>query len=147
MSPSRPSLVLTAGILLLASPQIAAQRARDLRAEFRAGQTFLTWKEDSASDVLYRVYRATSAINNSSDLASADFLGEVDDKSSRNQGRSLATSEEHCWVIKEGSGELSPSQGLFVHTVETLTKRAFYAVTSVRNSESSPHAFSRNAVR
>jgi len=109
------------------------QDVRNIRVEHRAGQTFITWRESSTSGTRYRVYRSLSRILNERALDDADFLGEVDDRSSRNQGRSLASGDEHRWVIESGENELAENEGLFVYTVESASSRAYYAVTSVRN--------------
>jgi hypothetical protein len=145
--------LLTAALCGLASAPLVAQNAPEaaagvvgeIRAEHRAGQTFVTWRELSGSGKRYRVYRAARPLASALDLAAADYLGEVDDKSSRNQGRSLATGSEHNWILADGAAPLASDQGLFVHTVEgppvglrararTLEpERAFYAVTVVTN--------------
>lgn len=145
MSPSPPRslllAVLCAGSLgALPSAQVAAE----IRAECRAGQTFLTWRESVAPGKRYRVYRAEHPLRSAQDLEQADLLGEVDDRSSRNQGRSLAAGAERNWIIVEGAEPLAADQGLFVYTVEgpalapglRLAARdvthAYYAVTSVQ---------------
>jgi alpha/beta hydrolase family protein len=109
-----------------------AQDVRDLRLEHRSGQTFVTWREVTSSGTSYRVYRSSTRFTSESMLDSAHFLGEVDDESSRNAARSEVTSSEHGWVIASGAAELSPSDGLFVHTVAESSARSYYAVTSVR---------------
>jgi pimeloyl-ACP methyl ester carboxylesterase len=118
----------------------------ELRAECRDGQTFLTWRELSAQGRRYRIYRAEHALVSEADLARADYLGEVDDRSSRNQGRSLAAANERNWIIVEGAAPLDEDQGLFVYTVEGPARsgrlraeqldgtHAWYAVTSVQGS-------------
>ncbi len=139
------TLLLVALCALGSAAPLAAQGpvASEIRAEWRAGQTFVTWRELSAPGKRYRVYRATQALRTAADLERADLLGEVDDQSSRNQGRSLASASEHTWIVAPGGAPLASDQGLFVYTVEgplpsprlrarALEPRAWYAVTSVQ---------------
>ena len=118
-------------LLALGASGASAQVVRNIRAEHRAGQTFVTWREGTTAGTRYRVYRSSFRIDDDSDLGDAELLGEVDDRSSRNQGRSLASGDEHRWVISPGEGELAANEGLFVYTVERASTRAYYAVTSV----------------
>src|SRR5262245_24678610 len=131
MSSPRFLALAAFGALVYAGALPSAQLARELHVAPRAGQSFITWRESPQSGVRYRVYRAETAITNEQELAAADWLGEVDDQSSRNQGRSLAAGAEHMWVIANGGTELAPDRGLFVHTLEHLTRKAYYAVTGV----------------
>lgn len=145
MSPPRQLLLAVLFSLGVSAPAAAqGPTVTGLQAEWRAGQTFITWRELSAPGKRYRVYRAEEPLLSSADLARADLLGEVDDESSRNQGRSLASVSEHNWVIAPGGAQLASDQGLFVYTVEghlpahprlrdrALDPRAWYAVTSVQ---------------
>jgi hypothetical protein len=130
-----PRRFLPAVVAVLCAPALAsAQVAGEIRAQHRSGQTFLTWRELALAGVRYRVYRSDHPLKTASDLDDADFLGEVDDKTSRNQGRSLASGSEHTWIIADGGTPLDANQGLFVHTVQRSTKSANYAVTTVRPS-------------
>jgi dienelactone hydrolase len=118
-------------VLVALAARVAAQVPANVRAEHRAGQTFVTWGEIAQTGKRYRVYRAEAPITSAAELAGADFLGEVDDRSSRNQGRSLATRAEQTWIVAPGAAPLGASQGLFVHTAEHAADAAYYAVTSV----------------
>lgn len=130
----KPRLPLSVALALAAlGSLVRAQEVSALRVETRDGQTFLTWNESPVPGTSYRVYRSRSKFTSDTLLAQADLLGEVDDQSSRNDVRSLATGAEHGWVIQAGAAELSPSQGLFVYTIAEASVRSFYAVTSVRN--------------
>jgi hypothetical protein len=132
MSPaSALHALLAAAALLAAQAATSAQLATQIAVAHHHGQTFVTWKEAAQAGVRYRVYRSASALQDAGDLAAADFLGEVDDRSSRNQGRSLATASEHGWIIVDGGAELPPWKGLFVYTA-SVTQLGFYAVTSVQ---------------
>src|SRR5262245_51334942 len=124
-------LVLTALALACASTLAAAQVVTELAVRHRAGQTFVTWRERATPGLRYRVYRAERILHAPAELEDADLLGEVDDRSSRNQGRSLATGVEHAWVIEDGGPELAANQGLFVHTVAESARNAYYVVTCV----------------
>lgn len=130
--PSSGRLLPASLVLVLGAAPLAAQAAREIHGEHRNGQTFLTWRESAAANVDYRVYRSARPIRTNADLNAADYLGEVNDRSSRNQGRSLAAGNEHQWVIVDGGPELDVDQGLFVSTAE-VSGKAFYAVTSVQN--------------
>ncbi|MSR63237.1 MAG: hypothetical protein EXS08_12415 [Planctomycetes bacterium] len=124
--------LLDASLALALALPFAAQVPTELQAVHRAGQTFLTWREMPTANKRYRIYRSTSALHTTVDLKSADLLGEVDERSSRNQGRSLASGVEHMWIIEDAGAELAVDQGLFVYTAEAAANRAFYAVTSVQ---------------
>jgi pimeloyl-ACP methyl ester carboxylesterase len=124
---------LLPSLLLALSSLASAQDVRSVQAEHRSGQTFVTWRESSIADTRYRVYRSEEKIVNDGDLDDAELLGEVDDRSGRNQGRSLASGAEHGWVISTGGSELDKNEGLFVYTVESPSSRVFYAITTVRD--------------
>lgn len=111
----------------------SAQQPTEVRAFTRSGQSFVTWRELPESNVRYRVYRNKGPIRSTADLAESVLLGEVDDRSSRNQGRSLASGTETAWVIDASGAQLAVDQGLFVHTIESALSGVNYAVTAVRN--------------
>src|SRR5436190_16833711 len=117
-------------MLVCTAPALAAQLASEVVAEHRAGQTFVTWRESALTGERYRVYRATFPLTNAADLALADLLGEVDDKTSHNQERSIVEHGERTWIIADGGAPLAVDQGLFVHTVAADCTAAYYAVTS-----------------
>lgn len=138
MSLSRSVLLVAlctwcAGAASAQSPlAVPSEIPSEIQVTARAGQSFITWRELPASGVHYRVYRSSRVIASGTDLAEADFLGEVDDRSSRNQGRSLASGVEYTWIITPGGQPLAADQGLFVYTIETSVPRAaYYAVTKV----------------
>jgi hypothetical protein len=111
----------------------AAQQPSEVRAFTRSGQTFVTWRELSQAGVRYRIYRGKGPIRSTVDLPNSVLLGEVDDRSSRNQGRSLASGVESTWVIEAGAASLDQDQGLFVHTIGAPLSGVHYAVTAVVN--------------
>jgi pimeloyl-ACP methyl ester carboxylesterase len=130
MSAPRWLLSLACGLALAGIAR--AQTPSEIRVLHRDGQTFVTWREiPGPAKRAYRVYRDARRIETNADLDGADFLGEVDDRSSRNQGRSLATGVEWGWILPGGGAPLAADQGLFVHTVERDANRVHYAVTSV----------------
>jgi len=122
-SPARasgPALVSRPAPLSIQAPlEVPTQ----IRAQFRAGQTFVSWREIPTPDRRYRVYRSESVIRSSEDLDGADLLGEVDERSSRNQGRTLVSVEDKNWIIHPGAEPLADDQGLFVYTVEEMAQR------------------------
>jgi|GEM_PF-2796947 len=99
-----------------------------VQAQYRDGQTFITWNEITGSDpeTTYRIYRHTSPIT-SDNLASAELLDEAPQSSAtfsrlaENSGR-LST--------PFSGGPLPDGIGLYVYTVESSGAR-YYAVTSV----------------
>ena len=123
--------LLRVGMLGVCSASAAAQLASEVAVLHRDGQTFVTWRESPLAGVRYRVYRAEAPILGEGDLAAADWLGEVDDKSSLDVERGRVEHGPRTWVIAEGNAPLDSSQGLFVHTV-AADGPACYAVTSVR---------------
>src|SRR5262245_22728460 len=90
---------------------VSAQGVTDIDVRHRAGQTFVTWHELVGRGIKYRVYRSDRVMRTSADLGAAELLGEVDDRSSRNQGRSLSTGVEHTWIIEDGGAPLAVDQG------------------------------------
>ncbi|MBI3961928.1 MAG: DNRLRE domain-containing protein [Deinococcus sp.] len=99
-----------------------------VRAEYRDGQTFITWSEIAGSDpeTAYRIYRHTTPIT-SDNLAAAEQVDQVPQGSAtfprlaENDGR-LST--------PFSGGPLPDGTGLYVYTVES-SGAYYYAVTSV----------------
>lgn len=133
--PPRTFRVLTLRACALVTLALAAQaqQASEVRAFTRSGQTFVTWRELPQAGVRYRVYRGKGPIRSTSDLPNTALLGEVDDRSSRNQGRSLASGVESTWVVTAGAPALDQNQGLFVHTIDAPLSGVNYAVTALVN--------------
>ncbi len=96
-----------------------------LSALHRSGQTFLTWNEISGADVVYKVYRHSSSITN---IASATYLGQVDQNSSLNQ-RAQDAGLSSYYRINDLGTPLSASTGLFVNT-STSSGNFYYAVVA-----------------
>ena len=79
------SLSAAAGVLIAWAPVLPA-RSRAVTAVHRDGQTFVTWRECEKLGCA-TVYRCPSP-SGRHELDAADYLGEVDDKSSHNAERS-----------------------------------------------------------
>ncbi len=96
-----------------------------LQALQRSGQTFLTWNEISGADVVYKVYRHSSAITN---IASATYLGQVDQNSSLNKRAADAGLSSYYRIVDLGA-PLSDGAGLFVYT-SISSGNFYYAVVA-----------------
>jgi hypothetical protein len=105
-----------------------------LAAEFRSGQTFLTWNEDaSVAGERYNIYRSSQPIT-TANLGQAELLtrrwGPLDDQTSRHL--MAGASAPANFVISDLAQPLLDSQGLFVWTVQSSASgSAYYAVTEV----------------
>jgi hypothetical protein len=132
----------------LASAALAAPPS-EVKAFFREGQTFLTWKEDGAAKgETYRVYRSDKPIT---DLAKATVIAEVKEGSSRfeemwdSKRTGLLNSKRKGgtppWIVPrlciEPVGDdnkpkmLAEDTGLLVWTVKEKGQGSYYAVTTV----------------
>src|SRR5687768_5644081 len=106
-----------------------------LRAVFRAGQTFLTWRELPAlstedASIRYRLYRSTARFTSPADLKPERLLAEVGPHTGINLMASIdrmALSQTPAgsvyepprrltFTVDEIAGPLPPGTGLFVHT-------------------------------
>jgi len=139
-------------IALLASTAVgAAPVVTKLRAEYRYGQTFLTWREASVPEgTTFNVYLSRSPIVDDATLAGAKRVcqwiepqsaedwtrdrgnygkGRVKDKKT---GEIPPAPKPLGYIIKEGGERLDPTSGLHVHTVgEDEEGDCYYAVTVV----------------
>ncbi len=107
-----------------------------LQAVHRAGQTFLTWQEDTTVvGEQYHVYRSTSPIttqnlNNAQHLTSK--WGALDDDTSVH--KLTGPNAPANFVIQDLTTPLSDNTGLFVYTTPTGQSGSYYyAVTQVTN--------------
>ncbi|MBA2407833.1 MAG: hypothetical protein H0V65_07565, partial [Chitinophagales bacterium] len=66
-------------LLIATSFDVKAYSVTELQASYSNGQTFLTWKNPSVSNLQYNVYRSASPLSSASDLNTATFLGFVRD--------------------------------------------------------------------
>ncbi|HUU21990.1 MAG TPA: hypothetical protein VM389_05585 [Phycisphaerae bacterium] len=94
----RPAILALCGLALLAAP--AAAGPTEVKAFFREGQTFVTWKEAAGEGVSYRVYRHAEPIK-AANLDKARMIAEVPAGSSRFQ---------EMWTA-DGKDTLAPKQG------------------------------------
>lgn len=101
-----------------------------LQGAHTSGQTFLTWNECTGAGNRYRIYRKTQPMTSVADLATAVFLGEVDDRTSENLRQTELAGSTQFFRITDLGAPLAAAQGLFVDTVDAAADY-YYAVTSV----------------
>lgn len=101
-----------------------------IAAVCKDGQVFLTWKNPSATNLKYKVYRSTEKFKNSSKLSESNYLGYVKDNSGKNVRKSLLKDQDYYFTIDHASGPLNSTTGLYVIT-SSDSKKYFYAVTVV----------------
>lgn len=138
------SVVFTVCSLWAQDATTEQPQASALRAEFRAGQVFLTWRQISGERVRYRIYRSFKPIAGAEDLAPERLIAEVSDHTALNLMASIdrialsntrapqeyQIPEREYFVVEEAKPPLSPNTGLFVYTAHA-DETAFYAVTAV----------------
>lgn len=115
--------------LLLAGGLIAQQQLPvDVRAEFRNGQTFVTWREIAASPTptVYRVYRSATPIQRPSDLTTAEVLGE------QRAGSYWNARAGRAFRLLDNAAPLQQGEGYLVTTPPT-SRTSYYAVTALWN--------------
>ena len=113
--------------MLAVAPAESAQ-VRSLGALHRDGQTFLTWTCPPGVGWIYHIYRSSSAIQSSADLAAATRLGFVSDSSWCDRRLSRLSGSFHGYVVDSGAVPLDSTRGLFVWTADAVAP-AWYAVT------------------
>lgn len=139
-------ILVAIGVFFLCIPLVAQQtqsnQAADLKAFFRDGQTFLTWREATGENTQYRIYRSTSPISSIEGLTSDSLVAQVGDYTSLNLMASInrmalsntrgmyKIPERKYYVIEEEKAPLSDDTGLFVSTARK-DEVAHYAVTAV----------------
>ncbi len=132
--------------LSLAHADSPPMQVNNLKAEFRNGQTFLTWHQvPPANLVSYRIYRKTSSAPfTQADLTSDTLIGKASGISSLNlwasinrmqlsqqkPGQEYVMPKRVQYVIKEGDSPLDENTGVFVYTAKA-NESALYAVTAV----------------
>ena len=134
--------------LLVAPLAMSAQETSQvtaLRAEFRHGQTFLTWHEPSPT-ANYRVYRSTQPFTGANQLTEDTLVATVREHSSLNLMASInrldlskvprteayAISRRNYFVVADGAVPLGDDTGLLVLTAYR-DEPAYYAVTAVHD--------------
>lgn len=113
--------------LLFSSVPAGAYTVTQLKATYKNGQVFITWKNPSASSLKYRVYQATKAFTSKKQIKGSAYIGYVRDNSSKNGHKSLFYNQSIYYTIDPAAGALTASDGLYVTTC-TTTKKYFYAV-------------------
>lgn len=124
-------ILCAAGIFLsclFAATHASAYSVSELKATYRSGQVFLTWKCPNTKKLEYKVYRSTIPITLSSQINSTTYLGDVRDSSSKNIRRSRLKQTNIYYKIDEAAAPLTPDRGLYVVTC-TDNQLYYYAVT------------------
>lgn len=120
------------------------RQATSILADFRSGQTFLTWQQTVGEGVRYRIYRSGQPFTVAEELTPQRLVGEVHDHTSLNLMASIdrvalsntprpqeyKIPQRVYFVVREGQPPLTPSTGLYVYTAKS-DETAFYAVTAV----------------
>ncbi|MCB9880819.1 MAG: hypothetical protein H6834_03430 [Planctomycetes bacterium] len=112
-------------VLLTAGLRTQVQMPTDVRAEFRNGQTFVTWREISATPTptLYRVYRSAAPIVRASDIATAELIGE------QRAGSYWNARAARPFRLLQSAPPLQQGEGFLV-TTPTQARSSYYAVTA-----------------
>ena len=140
------SLLVVVTSLTLHGTAFPPQQPTDVDANYRSGQTFVTWTENAGvAGESYRIYRADHPIS-SANLAGATLLYEVGENSARfYENRYRDYSSPPVWrdryvenyVIADQGSELAAGTGLLVWTLAPAdfgggsSGDGYYAVTTV----------------
>jgi hypothetical protein len=138
------ALVFVHGDRAARAQEAPRTQVSDLKGEFRAGQTFLTWREVAGEGVSYKIYRKAEPFQGAHPLVGANCIGEAGASSSLNvmasidrlalsqtkPGELYEIPERVYFIIKEGEAPLPDNSGLFVYTAKRR-EGAYYAVTAV----------------
>jgi dienelactone hydrolase len=135
----RLALVAALGLACLAPARAAGVPVSELKAAYRDGQIFLTWREEATPEgTTFNVYRHHQPITKAN-LAKATKVGHhLERHSARDWWQDPASFAPDApaappagFRIQAGAAPLDPSGGLFVHTVTPQTAGAsYFAVTS-----------------
>lgn len=148
------NILLAIVYILIPVCNVYASNPTDVKAFFREGQTFLTWKEDnSVKGEKYKIYRKSEPIT-LTNLSKAKMLAEISEGSSLFQemwsqnGELLLKNKQsqavnmvipHLCIEPVGDDNkaklLSDDSGLFVWTVKEPRQNSYYAVTVVVNGK------------
>lgn len=112
-----------------------AYTVTNLTATYSNGQIFLTWKNPSADNLVYKVYRTYAKILTPSQLSADNYIGYVRDNSAKNIRKSQLQEEAFYFTITPDGEPLDSDCGLYVSTCMD-NKRHYYAVM-VMNPEDS----------
>lgn len=126
-SPGNLSRIIILAVFLSCPLFAGAYTVTQLHADYKDGQVFITWKNPNATDLKYRVYRATKPFTKKKQIKDINYVGYVRDNSSRNGHKSLFYQQNIYFTIDPASGPLAADDGLYVATC-TNTKKYYYAV-------------------
>lgn len=126
MNRSLPSALLLCFFLIHHSH---AYTVTQVAASYKDGQVFLKWQNPGASNLKYHVYRSTSPISTSADLASSYYVGNVRDNSGVNIRKSNLEGSTYYFTIDPANGPLAEGTGLYVNTC-TDNLAWYYAVVT-----------------
>ncbi|MCY7409121.1 MAG: putative metal-binding motif-containing protein, partial [Chitinophagales bacterium] len=121
-------ILFLAGIMLFGNVTFS-QTVTSLVGAYKNGQVFLTWTNVSNSTSLYKVYRSTTKITSSSQLATSEYLGQTNYHSSKDFNLSNVDGTTRYLHIDAGAAALNSSTGLFVATT-LVNSNYYYAVTT-----------------
>ncbi len=101
-----------------------------LEAEFRSGQTFVTWRQTDEPRQRFDIHRNGEKLATVGPHTAVNVMAVLDRMklSNTRPPDSYALPERRTFVIREGAPPLALDQGLFVHTAKTEAE-AEYAVT------------------
>lgn len=119
-------IALVSTICLFAASPAFAQT--DVRAWHEDGQTFVVWQESPLPTVTYEIYRAASAV---ADTSLATFVGRVFKGEWEGERLKLGAASLEWKVPVDGMGgtyTLAADEGLFVHTPHAPADEFFFVV-------------------
>ena len=125
-----PSVGARAALLCFTTVPLWAATGVDLTAEFRFGQTFITWQQANDPQQHYDIYRNDEKLATVSAHTGLNVLAVVDRMklSNTRPPEVYELPERRTFIIRDGAAPLAPGQGLFVHTAKA-EEEAEYAVT------------------
>ena len=116
---------------LLFVPVAEAATIQNIRAEFRNGQTFITWDNLPGSGWIYHVFSSSGPLVDSGSLAGAIEIAQVGDESAVDRRITSLLGQTVTYRIAEDQPPLPPTRGLFVNTT-LVGALNYYAVTAER---------------
>jgi hypothetical protein len=114
-------------VLVISANSVSAFTVTHLKATYKNGQVFLTWKYPPAPSLKYHVYRSTNPINSKMKIKNAAYVGYVRDNTSKNIRKSLFYQQDIYFTINPLDGALAPDDGLYVNTCSS-NQKWYYAV-------------------
>lgn len=128
---------LVASLLLATTSQAAI--VTNLRAEFRDGQTFLTWDNLPGTGWIYHIFRSSSDFRDPTTIEEASEVAQVGDLSSVDQRISSLLGSTLTFRVSPSEPPLPVSRGLFVATA-TVPLFANYAIVAERAGTAIDHS-------